>query len=79
VALEAGWFVTEFGRQPWIAHGLLRTSDAVTPAPNLDAIFYGYSAVYVVLAVMCWWLLRRVGSKGAGEHGAAQSAMVKAS
>ena len=36
MALEAGWFVTEFGRQPWIARGLLRTSDAVTIAPGID-------------------------------------------
>jgi cytochrome d ubiquinol oxidase subunit I len=61
VALEAGWFVTEFGRQPWIARGLLRTSDAVTVAPGLELQFYGFSVVYVVLAAMCWWLLRRVG------------------
>ncbi|MES4792639.1 MAG: cytochrome ubiquinol oxidase subunit I, partial [Chloroflexota bacterium] len=26
-ALQAGWFVTEFGRQPWVARGLLRTTD----------------------------------------------------
>lgn len=61
VALEAGWFVTEFGRQPWIARGLLRTADAVTPAPNLAVSFYGFTFLYVVLAAMCWWLLRRVG------------------
>jgi cytochrome d ubiquinol oxidase subunit I len=59
-ALEAGWFVTEFGRQPWIARGLLRTSDAVTIAPGVDLQFYGFSALYVVLAAMSWWLLRRV-------------------
>jgi cytochrome d ubiquinol oxidase subunit I len=59
-ALEAGWFVTEFGRQPWIARGLLRTSDAVTVAPGVDLQFYGFSIVYVVLAAMSWWLLRRV-------------------
>ena len=59
-ALEAGWFVTEFGRQPWIARGLLRTSDAVTVAPGIDIQFYGFSLIYAVLAVMCWWLLRRV-------------------
>jgi cytochrome d ubiquinol oxidase subunit I len=59
-ALEAGWFVTEFGRQPWIARGLLRTSDAVTIAPGVDLQFYGFSVVYVVLAAMSWWLLRRV-------------------
>jgi cytochrome d ubiquinol oxidase subunit I len=59
-ALEAGWFVTEFGRQPWIARGLLKTSDAVTVAPGIDIQFYGFSLIYVVLAAMTWWLLRRV-------------------
>jgi cytochrome d ubiquinol oxidase subunit I len=59
-ALEAGWFVTEFGRQPWIARGLLRTADAVTVAPGIDLQFYGFSLIYVVLAAMTWWLLRRV-------------------
>ncbi len=61
VALEAGWFVTEFGRQPWIAVGLQRTAAAVTPVPNLTLTFAAFSGIYVVLAVMCWWLLRRVG------------------
>ncbi|HEX3462810.1 MAG TPA: cytochrome ubiquinol oxidase subunit I [Candidatus Elarobacter sp.] len=65
-AVEAGWFVTEFGRQPWIARGLLRTTDAVTIAPGLDVQFYGFSLVYVVLAAACWWLLRRVGTKPRG-------------
>jgi len=66
VALEAGWFVTEFGRQPWIARGLLRTADAVTTSPALDARFFGFSLIYVVLGATCWWLLRRVGrSEGA--------------
>jgi cytochrome d ubiquinol oxidase subunit I len=64
VALEAGWFVTEFGRQPWIVHGLLRTADAVTPAPQLDVRFLGFSLIYVVLAATCAWLLRRVGHAG---------------
>jgi cytochrome d ubiquinol oxidase subunit I len=62
VALEAGWFVTEFGRQPWIAHGLMRTADATTPSPNLELRFIGFSLMYVVLATMCWWLLARVGA-----------------
>jgi cytochrome d ubiquinol oxidase subunit I len=66
IALEAGWFVTEFGRQPWIARGLLRTADAVTPSPQLDVRFLGFSLIYVVLAATCWWLLRRVGRAGAG-------------
>jgi cytochrome d ubiquinol oxidase subunit I len=67
IATEAGWFVTEFGRQPWIARGLLRTTDAVTIAPGLDLQFYAFSVIYVILAATCWWLLRRVGT--ASHHG----------
>ena len=33
IAIEAGWIVTEVGRQPWIVYGHLRTSDAVTQTP----------------------------------------------
>lgn len=36
IALEAGWVVTETGRQPWIIYGLLRTADAVTPRPGVS-------------------------------------------
>src|SRR5207302_1182161 len=35
VAIEAGWTVTEVGRQPWIVQGVMRTADAVTPVPGL--------------------------------------------
>jgi len=31
IAILAGWWVTESGRQPWIATGILRTADAVSP------------------------------------------------
>src|SRR3977135_2130111 len=34
-AMESGWFVTEFGRQPWIVYGIMRTSEAATTAPAL--------------------------------------------
>lgn len=33
-ATDAGWVVTEVGRQPWIVQGVLRTADAVTPMPG---------------------------------------------
>jgi cytochrome d ubiquinol oxidase subunit I len=61
IALEAGWFVTEFGRQPWIARGLLRTADAVTTTPELDIRFMVFTLMYVLLGVTAWWLLRRIG------------------
>jgi cytochrome d ubiquinol oxidase subunit I len=33
VAVIAGWVVTESGRQPWVAYGILRTVDATSPVP----------------------------------------------
>jgi cytochrome d ubiquinol oxidase subunit I len=35
VAVEAGWMVTELGRQPWIIVGVMRVADAVTPMGGL--------------------------------------------
>lgn len=32
VAILAGWFVTEIGRQPWTAYGVIRTVYSVSPA-----------------------------------------------
>jgi cytochrome d ubiquinol oxidase subunit I len=34
VAVISGWIVTESGRQPWLAHGILRTVDATSPVPS---------------------------------------------
>lgn len=34
IAILAGWFVTEQGRQPWLVQGLLRTADATSPVPG---------------------------------------------
>jgi cytochrome bd ubiquinol oxidase subunit I len=30
IAILAGWFTTELGRQPWVVYGVMRTSDAVS-------------------------------------------------
>src|SRR5205807_5703254 len=51
IAMEAGWFVTEFGRQPWVVYGILRTSDAATTAPALGVTFTVFLVIYVALAV----------------------------
>ena len=34
LAVLAGWFMAEVGRQPWIVYGVLRTADAVSPVPG---------------------------------------------
>jgi cytochrome d ubiquinol oxidase subunit I len=59
-ALEAGWVVTEVGRQPWVVYGLLRTEDAVNPAPGLQVGLYAVTAVYVLLTVATVSVLRRM-------------------
>lgn len=59
-ALEAGWIVTEVGRQPWIVYGVLRTSEAVNPAPGLIFGFLLVAVVYAVLTVATIYVLRRL-------------------
>ncbi|MBO9594279.1 MAG: cytochrome ubiquinol oxidase subunit I [Niabella sp.] len=59
IAVEAGWTVTEVGRQPWIIYGIMRTRDAVTPMPGIVYSFYIFTAVYVSLSVIVMLLLYR--------------------
>ena len=59
IAIEAGWFVTEVGRQPWIIYGVMRTADAVTPMSGLVVPFVTFTAVYVFLSVILVYVLRR--------------------
>lgn len=60
VALEAGWVTTEVGRQPWVVYGLLRTEDAVNPAPGLQVGLWVVTAVYLLLTVTTISVLRRL-------------------
>jgi cytochrome d ubiquinol oxidase subunit I len=59
IAVEAGWTVTEVGRQPWIIQGVMRTADAVTPMPGISYSFYLFTAVYLSLSVMVVFMLYR--------------------
>lgn len=59
VAVEAGWVVTELGRQPWIIYGIMRTKDAVTPMPGIQYSFYIFTFVYLSLSVVVILLLSR--------------------
>lgn len=59
LAIESGWMVTELGRQPWVIHGVLRTSHAVTPMPGLWLPFTTFLFVYIALAVIVVALLFR--------------------
>lgn len=59
IALEAGWTVTEVGRQPWIIYQVMRTKDAVTPMPGIQYSFYITLFVYLFLSVVLFWLMKR--------------------
>jgi cytochrome d ubiquinol oxidase subunit I len=59
VATEAGWTVTEVGRQPWIIYGVMRTADAVTPMPGLIVPFVTFTLLYCFLGGIVAWLLYR--------------------
>ncbi|MCB9637623.1 MAG: cytochrome ubiquinol oxidase subunit I [Myxococcales bacterium] len=59
LAIQAGWTVTEVGRQPWIVQGIMRTKDAVTPMPGLMVPFLTFSALYFVLGIVVVALLKR--------------------
>ncbi|MFI5243260.1 MAG: cytochrome ubiquinol oxidase subunit I, partial [Gemmatimonadales bacterium] len=57
ICIEAGWTVTEVGRQPWVIYGILKTADAVTPMPGLLVPFVSFTLLYVFLGVIVVYLL----------------------
>jgi cytochrome d ubiquinol oxidase subunit I len=69
LALEAGWTVTEVGRQPWVVQGFLRTADAVTPMPWLVVPFTLFTLLYLMLAAIVVVLLRRQVAASAALYG----------
>jgi cytochrome bd ubiquinol oxidase subunit I len=67
VAIEAGWVVTEVGRQPWIIQGVMKTAEAVTPMPGLVVPFVTFTLLYIFLSVIVVWLLVRQVAKSPHE------------
>lgn len=66
IAIMAGWTVAEVGRQPWIVHGLMRTTDAVSPVPaaSVATSLVAFLVVYTFLGVLDIYLLRKYARKG---------------
>ena len=60
IAIEAGWTVTEVGRQPWIIYGFMKTKDALTNAPALPLTFFTYLFLYLFLMAVVSWLFYRL-------------------
>jgi len=51
LAVEAGWFVTELGRQPWLVHGYFRTAEGVTDRNGIQVFFVIFTLLYIVISV----------------------------
>ena len=53
IALVAGWYVTEVGRQPWLVSGVLTTAQAASsvPASNIALTLAMYLTLYAALLV----------------------------
>jgi cytochrome d ubiquinol oxidase subunit I len=64
VAVTAGWFTAEVGRQPWVVYGHLRTADAVTPfltSADVGISLFFYVVVYaLIFGAGVYYLLRLV-------------------
>ncbi|MDI6935100.1 cytochrome ubiquinol oxidase subunit I [Serratia sp. Se-PFBMAAmG] len=66
VALLAGWFTTEVGRQPWVVYGLLRTADAVShhSYSQLGFTLVAFVVVYFALFGTGFGYMMRLVRKG---------------
>jgi cytochrome bd ubiquinol oxidase subunit I len=52
IAVLAGWFTAEVGRQPWVVYGLLRTQDAVTPSLTTRDVLLSLTCYVIVYTVI---------------------------
>lgn len=58
IAMEAGWMVTEVGRQPWIVNDVMRVADSSTPVTGVGVAFAVVAVVYIAVAVTTVLVLR---------------------
>ena len=66
IALQAGWIVTEVGRQPWIVYGLMKTKDAVSPiaASQVGLSLAAFIVVYTLLGLAAFYLITKTAKQG---------------
>ena len=66
IAAECGWFVAEFGRQPWIIEGILPTASAVSSLGAMTVLLTicGFVLIYTILFIIEMTLMVRAIQKG---------------
>jgi cytochrome d ubiquinol oxidase subunit I len=55
IANTAGWFTAELGRQPWLAYGLFRTSEGVSPLLSSGSVLFtliGFAGMYLIMGLL---------------------------
>ncbi|SOC40490.1 cytochrome ubiquinol oxidase subunit I [Ureibacillus acetophenoni] len=60
IAIEAGWWLAEVGRQPWILRGIMRTEEGATTSGQVDLMFMLFCLLYLVLGIGSVVVLRRM-------------------
>jgi cytochrome bd ubiquinol oxidase subunit I len=70
IAMETGWVTREVGRQPWVIHGMLRTSESASAIPTgtVAASLLAFAFVYTFLAIIFFIFARRIIAKGPEPH-----------
>jgi cytochrome d ubiquinol oxidase subunit I len=58
IAMEAGWIVTEVGRQPWIVYNIMKVEDAVTANTAVWISFIAVVVLYLAVGVTTILVLR---------------------
>jgi len=76
VAVLCGWITTETGRQPWIAYGILRTADAISPvsAASVLTTLILFVVVYAIIFAMGIYYINRLIVRGPQGHAIGHSA-----
>jgi cytochrome d ubiquinol oxidase subunit I len=71
IALEAGWVVTEVGRQPWIVRNYMKVEDGATTNGGVWITFLVITAVYFAVGITLILVMRRMSRRwrGAGDVG----------
>jgi cytochrome bd ubiquinol oxidase subunit I len=70
IANTAGWFTAELGRQPWLAYGLFRTSEGVSPLVSSGSVLFtliGFAGMYLIMGLL--YIVLMVQEVGHGPEG----------
>ncbi len=68
LAIEAGWWLDEVGRQPWILRGIMRTKEAATTSGQVDVMLLLFAGLYLILGVGSVVVLTRMFRKNTVEQ-----------